>query len=138
MWWVTAVAAGAFETVLAVGRMVVDGTGSFAEIAFGLSLRLVVFTGALLVAVRMRRGRRWARVVLALGLGIVGTASMVVAPLRALAGGETLRSELAQSSALDLVFGASRTLHVFAVLTAVVLMFLPAANAYFRAVRASR
>ncbi|MGP3977523.1 hypothetical protein ACTWQF_26625 [Streptomyces sp. 8N114] len=128
-------AAGAFETVLTVGRMVADGSGSVPGIAVGLLLRLAVFTAALLVAARMRRGRAWARVTLALGLGVVGTASMVVEPLRALAGDETLRTALAEASALDLVFGASRTLHVTAVLTAVVLMFLPAANAYFSAAR---
>ncbi|MFJ9414542.1 hypothetical protein ACIRPT_10300 [Streptomyces sp. NPDC101227] len=133
--WVTAVAAGAFETVLAVGRMVAEGSGSVPAIAVGLTVRLAVFTAALLIALRMRRGRGWARITLALGLGVAGTASMVVEPLRALAQGHSPGAALAQADALDLVFGASRALHVTAVLTAVVLMFLPAANSYFRARR---
>ncbi|MFF1418902.1 hypothetical protein [Streptomyces sp. NPDC058280] len=83
----------------------------------------------------MRSGRGWARLTLALGLGVVGTASMVIDPIRALAGGRTLGAAFEEAGAMDLAFGASRALHVAAVLTAVVLMFLPAANAYFRARR---
>ncbi|MEK8171366.1 hypothetical protein NKH77_23660 [Streptomyces sp. M19] len=81
--WVTAVAAGAFETVLAVGDLATGGSGSAGEIAVGSPS-----------ASRLRRravGRRTdagrtalARTTLALGLGVVGTASMVVDPLRAL------------------------------------------------------
>lgn len=130
--WVTAVAAGAFETVLAVGRLAADGSGSTTGIAVGLAVRLSVFTAALLVALRMRRGHGWARIALALGLGVAGTASMVAEPVHALAQGRTIGVELAQAGAMDLAFGASRVLHVAAVLSAVVLMFLPAANSHFR------
>ncbi|MER7585363.1 hypothetical protein [Kitasatospora sp. NPDC097691] len=136
--WVTAVAAGAFETVLAVGRMLADSSASGAGIAMGLAVRLPVFTAALLVARQMRRGRGWARITLALGLGVLGTASMVLQPIQALAQGRSLSWELAQAGPIDLAFGASRALHVGSVLTAVVLMFLPAANAFFRAARAGR
>ncbi|GLX22768.1 hypothetical protein [Streptomyces lavendulae] len=130
--WLTAVAAGAFETVLAVGRMAADGTGSAGEIGTGLAVRLTVFTLAVLCARRMRGGARWARVVLALGLGVLGTASMVVQPLGYLAGGGSVVDALSRAGGLDLLFGASRALHVAAVPAAVALMFRPAANAYFR------
>ncbi|WP_330334628.1 hypothetical protein OHS33_35930 [Streptomyces sp. NBC_00536] len=133
--WVTAVAAGAFETVLAIGRMLSDSSGSAAGIIMGLAVRLPVFTAAILVARRMRGGRGWARIALTLGLGVLGTASMVAQPIRALAQGHSLSWELAQSGPMDLLFTASRTVHVCSVLTAVVLMFLPAANVYFRATR---
>ncbi|WP_405977877.1 hypothetical protein [Streptomyces sp. NBC_00158] len=134
--WLTAVAAGAFETVLAVGRMAADGTGSAGEIGTGLAVRLTVFTLAVLCARRMRDGARWARVTLAVGLGVLGTASMVVPPLGHLADGGSVADALSRAGALDLVFGASRAVHVAAVLVAVALMFRPAANAYFR--RAAR
>lgn len=39
---------------------------------------------------------------------------------------------------MDLVFGASRVMHVAAVLSAAVLMFLPTATRYFRLARADR
>lgn len=133
--WVTAVAAGAVETALAVGGMVADGSRSFAEIAMGIAVRLTVFTVVVLVALRMRRGAGWARLALAFGLGVLGTASMVTEPIRYLTGGHSLGAAVAKAGAADLVFGASRVLHVAAVLTAVVLMFRPAANAYFRARR---
>ncbi|MFE2322320.1 hypothetical protein ACFXD5_00055 [Streptomyces sp. NPDC059385] len=130
--WLTAVAAGAFETVLAIGRMVADGTASAGEIGVGLAVRLSVFTAAVLIARRMRDGARWARITLALGLGVLGTASMVAQPLGYLADGGSISAALSQAGALDWVFGASRAVHVAAVLTAVALMFRPAANAYFR------
>ncbi|WP_426361946.1 hypothetical protein [Streptomyces sp. E-08] len=133
--WVTAVAAGVFETALALVKMAGDGSGSAGEIAVGLAIRLPVFTAALLIAVQMRRGHHWARMTLALGLGVAGTASMVAQPIRALAQGHSLGTAWREAGAMDLAFGASRTLHAAAVLGAVVLMFLPAANAYFRARR---
>ncbi|MFE9631961.1 hypothetical protein [Streptomyces sp. NPDC006463] len=124
--WLTAVAAGAFETALMLGRVPAD------QIAVGLVVRLTVFTAAVLVAFRMRSGARWARITLAVGLGIVGSASLVVEPLRYLLDGGSLADALSRADTLDLVFGASRTVHLVAVLTAVALMFRPAANAYFR------
>ncbi|MFJ3880336.1 hypothetical protein ACIPW5_23115 [Streptomyces sp. NPDC090077] len=129
--WLAAVAAGAFETVLAVGRMAADGTGSAGEIGTGLAVRITVFGLAVLFARRMREGARWARVTLALGLGVLGTASMVAQPLGYLAGGGSVADALSRAGALDLLFGASRTVHVAAVLGAVALMFRPAANTWF-------
>ncbi|MFJ7778842.1 hypothetical protein [Streptomyces yangpuensis] len=130
--WLTAVAAGAFETVLAVGRTAADSSGSAGEIGTGLAVRLTVFTLAVLIARRMRGGARWARVALALGLGVLGTASMVVQPLAYLADGGSLTQALSRAGAPDLVFAGSRIVHVAAVLAAVALMFRPAANAWFR------
>ncbi|MGW0754292.1 hypothetical protein [Streptomyces sp. NPDC002587] len=124
--WLTAVAAGAFETALMLGRVPAD------EIGTGLVVRLTVFTAAVLVALRMRSGARWARLALAVGLGVLGSASLVVEPLRYLLDGGSPADALSRADALDLVFGASRTLHLATVLTAVALMFRPAANAYFR------
>ncbi|WKD31727.1 hypothetical protein [Streptomyces xanthophaeus] len=124
--WVTAVAAGAFETALMVGRAPADGIGA------GLAVRLAVFTAAVLVALRMRRGAGWARISLAIGLGILGTASLLVGPLGYLLDGGSLSAALAHADALEWVFRVSRTVHLAAVLTAVVLMFRPAANRYFR------
>ncbi|MFF3019473.1 hypothetical protein [Streptomyces sp. NPDC057939] len=126
--WLTAVGAGVFETVLMVGRSP-DDAGA------GLLFRFAVFTVAVLVAFRMRSGARWARIALAVGLGVLGTASLVVQPIGYLLDGGGLGDALGRADSLDLVFGASRILHLTAVLTALLLMFRPAANAYFRARR---
>ncbi|MEW2218885.1 hypothetical protein AB0939_06140 [Streptomyces sp. NPDC006990] len=62
---------------------------------------------------------------------------MVTEPLRRLADGASVGALLSDVGALDLAFAVSRTLHVLAVLTAVILMFLPAASAYFTPARRS-
>lgn len=135
--WLVAVAAGVLETLLVVGEMVAGGSGAAGKIAVGVTIRLVVFIAAVVTALYMRRGRGWARIALALGLGVVGTASLVAEPIRKLVQGESIGAAISHANALDLLFGASRALHVTAVLLAVVLMFLPAANAYFRQRRAA-
>jgi hypothetical protein len=134
--WFVAVGDGVFETVLAVGRLLARGHGAAPAIAAGLAIRLPVFGAALFAAGQMRDGSRWAR--LALGLGILGTASMVVRPVQALVHGRTLAGALAKAGPVDLLFGASRTVHVTCVLGAVALMFLPAANSWFRERRRGR
>ncbi|WP_433043406.1 hypothetical protein [Dactylosporangium sp. CS-033363] len=125
--WFVAVGAGVFETVLVVasGRA---GDGAVA----GVALRAVVFGAALFTTLRMYRGQRWARLALAVGLGVLGTLSIVVDPLLWLAGGNSLTAVIRDSGGVDLLFGASRVLHVAAVLSACALMFTPKANAYFR------
>jgi hypothetical protein len=56
----------------------------------------------------------------------------------AIAAGLAIRLPVFAAGPVDLLFGASRTVHVGCVLGAVVLMFLPAANAWFRAQRRAR
>ncbi|MGW3627948.1 hypothetical protein [Streptomyces sp. NPDC000880] len=131
--WAAAVGAGLFETVLAVGGLLADGSASGGEIVGGLSVRVAVFTTAILLAVQLRRGRNWARIGLAFLLGFLGTLSLVIQPVQWLAEGHSLGSALAEASVVDVMFGASRVLHLVAVIGAMVLMFQPEANAYFRA-----
>ena len=136
--WAVAVGAGVFETVLAVGRLLARGHGAAPAIAAGLAIRLPVFAAAFYAAGRMREGHRWARIALAVGLGVLGTASLVVGPIQAIAHGHTLTSAVTASGPVDLLFGASRTVHLACVLGAVALMFLPAANSWFREHRRGR
>ncbi|MEV4535269.1 hypothetical protein AB0J82_15700 [Asanoa sp. NPDC049518] len=121
--WLLAVAAGAFETILAVAN---GEAGSAAVV--GVTIRAAVFVAALLVAFQMRSGKRWARLVLTIGLGFFGTLSLVVDPVLWLLDGNSLSDALANVSA----FGISRAVHVAAVLAGCVLMFVSSANAYFR------
>jgi hypothetical protein len=58
---------------------------------------------------------------------------LTVDPVIWLAHGNSLTHVIAQAGIIDLVFGASRVVHVAAVLAGCVLMFVPSAGAYFRA-----
>ncbi|MEU5682708.1 hypothetical protein [Streptomyces venezuelae] len=112
--WLTAAAAGVFMTAA-------DGL----PLLPFLPLHMAVCSAAVLVAVRMRRGDRWARWVLACVLGATGTLS-----LTAWAGA----SPGWPPGFADVLAGAGCVLHLASALTATVLMFRPAANAWFRAV----
>ncbi|WP_214412737.1 hypothetical protein [Sphaerisporangium fuscum] len=130
--WFTAVGAGVFEAVIAVAGMIVDGTASFANVAAGLGIRLVVFVAAIFMAVRMRQGGNWARVALTVILGVFGTLSLVIGPVQWLLAGHTVAEAVAGADGMTLVFTISRIVHLAAVLSAVALMFTTTANAYFR------
>ncbi|MFD1933523.1 MULTISPECIES: hypothetical protein [Nonomuraea] len=129
--WFAAVGAGAFEAALAVGQALSAGA-PFSDLAGGLAFRLAVFAGAVFLAVCLRQGRPWARVALALTLGVFGTLSLVIEPIRWLLAGNSVVEFYASADAMTYVFTASRILHLAAVLGAMVLMFSSAANAYFR------
>ncbi|MGW6059745.1 hypothetical protein [Streptomyces sp. NPDC055189] len=130
--WITAVVAGFFEAVLMAGRLIADGGTSAGELSGGLVPRMAVCSAAVLLAVQLRRGRNRARLALAAGLGVLGTLSLVAEPVRWLAD-HPLGDAFRDVGAVDVLFGASRVLQLSAVLTALVLMFRPAANAWFRA-----
>jgi hypothetical protein len=80
--WLAAVAAGVFETILAIieavsGQLALSTGG----VIVGVSMRLLIFTVVVYVASRMLHGRNWARFVLAIGLGVLGTLSIVIGPV---------------------------------------------------------
>ena len=137
--WLAAVAAGVFETILAiieaVSRHSALGTGG---VIVGVSIRLLIFTVVVYVASRMLRGRNWARFVLAIGLGVFGTLSIVIGPVSWLGEGHTIGEFLVGADLMLLLFASSRVVHLIAVFAALVLMFRPAANDYFRAARSTR
>lgn len=66
-----------------------DGqVGSAAEVAVGVAVRLLASTGLVYLAVRLRQGRHWARVALAVLYGGTGTLSLVIGPVNWLAEGD--------------------------------------------------
>lgn len=136
--WMIAIGAGVFETALAVVNLLAEGPVSPGEIVVGVGVRLVVFVVAGLFAIRMRQGRNWARVALALLLGVVGTLSLVIDPIQWLLAGNSLDTAVADLTLPDLLFATSRIVHLGAVLGAMVSMFRPVANAYFRTVPSNR
>jgi hypothetical protein len=136
--WLLAVAAGLFETALAVVDATSGNSGSAAEVAVGVAVRLLAFTGLAYLATRLRQGKNWARVALAVLYGGLGTLSLVIGPVTWLAEGGSLADAVAAADLGSVLFAASRVVHLGAVIAALVLMFTPAANAYIRATRRTR
>jgi hypothetical protein len=136
--WLLAIAAGLFETALAVVDAVSGDTGSAAEVAVGVAVRLLAFTGLAYLATRLRQGRNGARVALAVLYGGLGTLSLVIGPVTWLAEGGSLAEAVAAADLGSVLFAASRVVHLGAVIAAVLLMFHPAANAYIKATRRAR
>ncbi|MEV4292165.1 hypothetical protein AB0K40_42230 [Nonomuraea bangladeshensis] len=133
--WFIAVGAGVFEAALAVSGMIAAGTASFASLAGGLGLRLTIFAAAIFLAVRLSQGHNWARVSLALSLGVFGTLSLVIEPIQWLLAGNSVVEFFGDADLMTLLFTFSRVIHLAAVLGAMSMMFGPAANPFFRRLR---
>jgi hypothetical protein len=136
--WLIAVAAGLFETTLVVVDATAGDVGSAAEVAVGGTVRLLAFTGLVYLAVRLRQGRNWARIALAMLYGGFGTLSLVIGPVTWLAEGGSPAEAVAAADLGSLLFAASRLVHLAAIIASLILMFHPAANAYIRATRRTR
>src|SRR5829696_479748 len=130
--WLTAVAAGILETIIRViySLSVESNTGG---VVSGVIIRVIVYAVAIYIIAQMRLGKRWARLTLAVLLGGIGTLSLVIDPISWLAAGNSLREVFAQADLLFFIVAPIRAVHLAAVITALVFMFLPAANNYFRA-----
>jgi hypothetical protein len=131
--WLTAVAAGVLETIIRVIDSLSVGSGSGGEAdVTGVAIRVIIYTVAVYIIAQMRLGKRWARLALTLLLGGIGTLSLVADPISWLAGGNSLREVFTQADLLFILIAPIRAVHLAAVVTALVFMFLPAANNYFR------
>jgi hypothetical protein len=129
----TAIGAGVFEAVLMATSLISDDVASAAEVSAGVTVRAAAFFMAAFLAVRMRRGRNWARLALVLLLGVLGTLSLVIGSIQWLLAGNSISAAVTDLGATGALFAASRAIHLAAVLGAVVSMFRPTANGYFRA-----
>jgi hypothetical protein len=136
--WLTAVAAGVVETIIRViNSLFVDsGNGGEADV-IGVVIRVSVYAVVVYIIAQMRLGKRWARLTLAVLLGVIGTLSLVIDPISWLAGGNSLREVFTQADLLFAFVAPIRAVHLAAVIAALVFMFLPAANNYFRAARSA-
>ena len=98
-------------------------------------VRFAIYTVVVALVLALRTGRNAVRWALALLLGGVGMLSLVVEPLAwVLAGGSPATFLAGADGATRLITGL-RLAHVAAVLAALVLMFRPRANAFFRSAR---
>jgi hypothetical protein len=136
--WLLAVAAGLFETTLVVIDATAGEVGSVTEVAVGVTVRLLAFTGLVYLVARLRQGRNWARIALAVLYGGFGTLSLVIGPVTWLAEGGSLAEAMAAADLGSVLFAASRLVHLVAIIAALILMFHPAANAYIGATRRTR
>jgi hypothetical protein len=140
--WLTAVAAGVLETIIRVIDALAMGwaSGSGGEmdvtgVISGVVIRVIIYTLVVYIITRMRLGKRWARLTLAVLLGGIGTLSLVIDPISWLAGGNSLSEVFTEANLLFFLIAPIRTVHLVAVVSALALMFLPAANTYFRSSR---
>jgi hypothetical protein len=137
--WLTAVAAGVLETIIRIIDELAIGwaSGSGGEtdvtgVVSGVVIRVIIYTLVVYIITRMRLGKSWARLTLAVLLGGIGTLSLVIDPISWLAGGNSLSDVFTEADLLFFLIAPIRTIHLVAVIAALALMFLPAANTYFR------
>ena len=127
--WLVALAAGVAETTVGI----INFDPAATDVIFALGIRLVVTAVLVYIIAQMRLGKNWARITLAVLLGGIGTLSLVIDPVSWLIEGNSLSELLEDVDLAFIVFASIRVVHLAAVLTALVFMFRPAANAYFRA-----
>jgi uncharacterized membrane protein YidH (DUF202 family) len=129
--WFLAVGAGVAESVLGVIGVLSSDDIPWAALVAQIALRTIVYGGLFVVVDKFfRQGRNWSRTLLAVALGIVGMATLVAGPIGWLAGDRDF-------DALDLdagffAFAVIRSVHVMAVIAAIVLMYQPESNRWFR------
>jgi hypothetical protein len=140
--WLTAVAAGVLETIIRIidasAMGFASGSGEETDVAgviSGVVIRVIIYTLVVYIITRMRLGKRWARLSLAVLLGVIGTLSLVIDPISWLAGGNSLSEVFTEADLLFFLVAPIRAVHLAAVIVALALMFLPAANTYFRSSR---
>jgi hypothetical protein len=130
---------GCAETALgAAGELASPGGMPGTAVALVVAARLAVTAAMGALAFALLAGRGWARAALAVLLGVVGLLSMVYEPVGELAAGVPLAEVFPTDGPSAIAFLVVRGVHVAAVLTAVVAMFLPTAGAYIRDVRTTR
>lgn len=95
-------------------------------------MRSFVYIGALVLVAFFLRGRRWARLSLAVLLSAIGLASMAVPAAMELSDGAALIPAFGGDGDFAIAFFVVRVGHITAVLLATALMFSGSANRYFR------
>jgi hypothetical protein len=127
--WFLAVGAGVAETVVSAVVAVGDGI-SMSALAAQLAVRTLVYGGLFVTIDRyFRRGVPWSRYLLAGLLGTVGLASLIYEPVSWL----TQHDLTSLTWSAEFVLSATlRTIHLSALLAALVLSFHPDTNRWFR------
>lgn len=127
MGWLTAITAGVLETLV---RIVLPDPPTPGQLA----ARFAIYTVVVALVLALRTGRNAIRWALAVLLGGIGTLSLVMEPLSWLLAGGSPAEFLATADGPTLLIVALRVAHLVAVFAALVLMFRPRANVFFRTV----
>ncbi|MBF6337687.1 hypothetical protein IU450_17555 [Nocardia abscessus] len=127
---VVALLAGAAEAVVRAALAFPEADP--ANLAAGLGTRAAIYLLVLAVAVRLTHGDRWARLLITVGIGVVGLLSLIIEPLATAMSAEELRDLFRDVSAASLLLAALRAVHVVAVLFAIPALYTRAARRYFR------
>jgi hypothetical protein len=128
--WLTAVTAGVLEALV---RIVLPDSPTPGQLA----ARFAIYAVVVVLVLALRTGRNAIRWVLAVLLGGIGTLSLVVEPLSWLLVGGSPAAFLATADGPTLLIVGLRVAHLIAVFAALVLMFRPRANLFFRRARHS-
>lgn len=128
-YWLLALAlsAGVVETIAHVSTALQQPDVNLSSIGLQVLVRLSVYAAVLVVMSRLRAGEGWARIVLVVGLGTAGIASLVSEPVTWMLSGDSL-PELTLRGAVVL---AARVVHLVAVVTAIALLLTPSSGRYF-------
>ncbi|GAA0924979.1 hypothetical protein GCM10009554_04210 [Kribbella koreensis] len=128
--WFLAVGAGVAESVLGViGALA--GSMAWPALVAQIAFRAIVYGGVFVVIDRyFRLGRNWSRHLLAVLLGVIGMATLIVGPIHWLVSNGDF--DAIDVSADFVAFAMIRSIHVMAVITGVVLMYQPDANRWFK------
>ncbi|MFI9505876.1 hypothetical protein [Nocardia sp. NPDC052566] len=129
--FVAALLAGVGEAIVYVTRALTDADADVGDLVPGLLMRTGIYLIVLLVAIRMTHGDRWARIVLTIGIGVVGLASLIIEPIGALLSADDFGDLFAGITADSVLIGILRGIHIVAVLIAIPAMYRPDARAYF-------
>jgi hypothetical protein len=134
--WAVAIAAGITETSLAVAPGLADG-GAVPWLA--LVTRALLHTFSALLVAWFARGYGWARITLVVLMTGVGLASVLVSMGIGVLSGLGVFGLGYEGQGAELLVRSAHTLaYAVSVVVATVLAFTPAANEYFRRVRADR
>ncbi|WP_063062768.1 hypothetical protein [Nocardia sienata] len=127
---VAAVGCGIAETAVR-GTLMLREDADIGSLIGGWLPRTAIYLVVLGIAWRLLRGERWARNLLTVGIGVLGTASLVVEPVRMLAtAGTGVFTDMGTATVLLALIRAG---HICAVFIAIPAMYTPTARTWFRA-----
>ncbi|WP_406269385.1 hypothetical protein OH799_26505 [Nocardia sp. NBC_00881] len=131
-----ALLAGVAEAIARVAWAFDRDEADIADLATGFGLRMATYLLVLAVAIRMTHGDRWARLLLTVGIGVLGLVSLIIEPLAAVLSANELGDLFIDLTPESFLLGAFRAVHIAGVLVAIPALYTRPARRYFRKGRA--